>query len=137
MRLLTAERILVMPKGRQRFSTGNGPPDNSSGGPTQRAIHASRQWSPIINLNTSTNEKHVYTHICTKNIESSPMFSAKVAHFFLHRSACPRGTHERLDIVQTIYESRTRLPANQLHQTRYLRHGCQRSTTITNPIKEE
>ena len=126
-----------MPKARQIFSTGNGPPDNSSGGPTQRAIDASRQWSPIINLNTSTNEKHINTHICTIDVETSSMFSARVAHFFSHRSACPRGTHERPDIVQTIYKSRTRLPANQLHQTRDLRHGGHGSITTTNPIMEE
>jgi hypothetical protein len=126
-----------MPEGKQSFSTGNGPPDNLPGGPTRRAIHERGQWLPIINLNTSTNEKHVYANNCTINTEITFIFSAKVAHFFSHRSACIRGTHERPDIVQTIYKSRTRLPANQLHQTRDLRHGCQRSTTINNPIMEE
>jgi hypothetical protein len=92
--------MLVMPKGRQIFSTGNGPPDNSSGGPTQSAIDASGQSLPIINLNTSTNEKHTSTHNCTTNMNNSHIFSAKVAHFFSHRSACPRGTHERPDIMQ-------------------------------------
>jgi len=137
MRLLPTERILVMPKGRQRFSTWNGPPGSSPVGSTPKAIHESGQWLPIFNLNTSTNEKHFNTHNCTINTEISSTFSAKVAHFFSHRSAYPRGTHERPDIVQTIYKSRPRLPANQLHQTRDLRHGCQRSTTINNPIMEE
>ena len=126
-----------MPKGRQRFSTGNGPPGDSSGGPTQRAIHASGQSLPTFNLNPSVHEKHTNTHICTINTELSSIFSAKVVHFFSHRSACPRGTHVRPDIVQTIYKSRPRLPANQLHQTRDLRHGGQGSITINNPIMEE
>jgi hypothetical protein len=137
MCVLPTERILVMPKGRQRFSTGNGPSGYSPGGSTRRAIHASGQSLPTFHLKTSVNEKHINTHICTIDTEITSTFSARVAHFFSHRSVCPRGTHERPDIMKIIYESRTRLPANQLHQMRDLRHGCQGSITITNPIMEE
>jgi hypothetical protein len=126
-----------MPKGRQRFSTGDGPPGNPPDGPAQRAIDDSGKRLPIINLSTSTHEKHISTHTCTINMNDSLKFSAKIAHFFSHRSVCPRGTHERPDIVPTIYESRPRLPANQIYQMRGLRHGCQGSITINNPIMEE
>ena len=126
-----------MPEGRQRFSPWDGPPGNPPDGPTQRAIHHSGQWLPLINLNTSTHEKHTSTHICTIDMNDSLKFSAKIAGFCSHRCARPRGTHERPEIVPTIYESRTRFPANQLYQMRDLRHGCQGSMTITNPIMEE
>jgi hypothetical protein len=126
-----------MPKGRQRFSTGDGPPGNPPDGPTQRAIDDSGQWLPIINLSTSMHEKHTSTHICTIDMNDSLNLSAKIAGLHSHRSAFPIGTHERPNIVPTIYESRTRLAANQIYQMRDLRHGCQGSITITNPIMEE
>ena len=137
MRLLPTERILVMPKSRQRFSTWNGPPGSSPGGPTPIVHRNIGHAVTDLNMVNRLYEKHLTTSISTIIRGNTLTLSAKTTLFRYNRLTCPRVMHEQPDIVQTIYKSRTRLPANQLHQTRDLRHGCQRSTTLNNPIMEE
>jgi len=126
-----------MPEGKQRFSTGNGSPGSSPGGPSPIAHRNTGHAVTDLNMVNRLYEKHLTTSISTIIRGNTLTLSARTTFFRSHRLTCPRGIHERPDVVPIIYESRTRLPANQLHQTRDLRHGCQRSTTINNPIMEE
>jgi hypothetical protein len=137
MRLLPKERILVMPKSRQRFSTWNGPPGSSPGGPTPIVHRNIGHAVTDLNMVNRLYEKHLTTFISTIIRGNTLTLSARTSFFRSNRLTCPIGAHERPDVMPIIYESRTRLPANQLHQTRDLKHGCQGSISIYNPIMEE
>jgi hypothetical protein len=122
-----------MPEGRQRFSTGNGPP----GGPTQDALYDIGQSIRCLKMVNNLYEKQRNASVGTSFIENTVTQSAMISIFESYRSMCRKGMHERPDIVSNLKQSRTRLPANKEYQTRGLRHGCQGSVTITNPIMEE
>ena len=62
--------------------------------------------------------------------------SSRKVGFYSHQLLAGRILPEPPGIEITIYKSRTRIPANKLTKTRDLRHGCQRSKTLT-PIMEE
>ena len=126
-----------MPEGRQRFNTGNGPPASSPGGPTIGTKHDTGQsiscYKMVDNLYVRQTDALTGT-IVTENMVTQ---SAMISIFESHRLICRRGMHERPDIEVNLYQSRTRLPANKQIKTQYLRHGCQGSVTINNPIMEE
>ena len=126
-----------MPEGRRRFSTGNGPPGCSPGGPAPDAQHDAEQSIGFLNLVNYLHEKQLNALLSTRLAENTVTQSAKISIFETHRLICRRGMHERPDIEVNLYSSRTRLPANKQIKTRDLRHGCQGSITITNPIMEE
>ena len=126
-----------MPEGRQRFSTGNGPPGSSPGGPTPDALDDTGQSINCLNMVNNLHEKQRKASAGTIVIENTVTQSAKISRCESHRLTCRRGMHERPDTEVNLYQSRTRFPANQLYQQRGLRHGCQGSITTTNPIMEE
>ena len=126
-----------MPEGRQRFSTGNGPPGSSPGGPTPDAQYDTGQSISCLKMVNNLYEKQIKAFIGTTFIKNMVTQSAMASIFESHRLICRRGMHERPDIEVNLYQSRTRLPANKQIKTRDLRHGCQRSLTIHNPIMEE
>ena len=126
-----------MPEGRQRFSTGNGPPEGSPSGPAPDTLYDIGQSIRCLKMVSNLYEKHVSISTGTVFIGNLVTQSAMVSIFESHRLTCRRGMHERPDIEVNLYQSRTRLPANKEYQTRGLRHGCQGSVTITNPIMEE
>ena len=126
-----------MPEGRQRFSTGNGPPGSSPGGPTPETLYDIGQSIRCLKMVNNLYEKQRNASTGTTFIENTITQSAMVSIFELHRLTCRRGMHERADIEINLYQSRIRLPANKQIKTRDLRHGCQGSITITNPIMEE
>jgi hypothetical protein len=135
--LLPTGRILVMPKGRRRFELGYGPPVVLPGGhnPKAKADPQERYITRILVDNMY--EMHPNSIKCTYRFSAEPILSARVSRSESHRTMCRRGMHERPDIVSNFNQSRARFPANQLYQMRDLRHGCQGSITITNPIMEE
>ena len=126
-----------MPEGRQRFSTGNGPPGSSPGGPTPNALHDTGQSINCLKMVNNLHEKQNKALIGTTVIANMVTQSAMISIFESHRLTCRRGMHERPDTEVNLYQSRTRLPAKQSYQQRDLRHGGQGSITITNPIMEE
>jgi len=126
-----------MPEGRQRFSTGDVPPRCSPGGTTPDALYDIGQSISCLKMVNNLYEKQINALISTTCIENTVTQSAMVSIFESHRLICRRGMHERPDIEVNLYQSRTRLPANKQIKTRDLRHGCQRSLTINNPIMEE
>ena len=126
-----------MPEGRQRFSTGNGPPGSSPGGPTPDDLYDIGQSIRCLKMVSNLYEKQVSVSTGTVFTGNLVTQSAMVSIFESHRLTCRRGMHERPDIEVNLYQSRTRLPANKEHQTRDLRHGCQGSLIIHNPIMEE
>jgi hypothetical protein len=126
-----------MPESRQRFSTGNGPPGSSPGGPTQNALYDAGQSISFLKMVNNLYEKQVSVSTGTIFTGNLVTHSAMVSIFESHRLNCRRGMHERPDIEVKLYQSRTRLPANKQIKTRDLRHGCRRSVTTNNPIMEE
>ena len=126
-----------MPEGRQRFSTGYGPPRSSPGGPTPDALHDTGQSISCLKMVNNLYEKQINALIGTTCIENTVTQSAMVSIFESHQLTCRRGMHERPDIEVNLYQSRTRLPASKQTKTRDLRHGRQGSLTIHNPIMEE
>jgi hypothetical protein len=126
-----------MPEGRQRFSTGNGPPVSSPSGPTPDTLYDIGQSIRCLKMVSNLYEKQRNAYTGTTFIENTITQSAMVSIFESHRLTCRRGMHERPDIEVNLYQSRTRLPANKQIKTRDLRHGCQGSVTINNPIMEE
>ena len=126
-----------MPEGRQRFSTGDGPPGSSPGGPTPDALYDIEQSISCLKMVSNLYEKQVSVSTSTVFTGNLVTQSAMVSIFESHRLTCRRGMHERPDIEVNLYQSRVRLPANKQIKTRDLRHGCRGSVTITNPIMEE
>ena len=126
-----------MPEGRQRFSTGDGPPGSSPSGPTPDTLYDIGQSISCLKMVSNLYEKQRNASLGTSFIENTVTQSAMVSIFESHRLTCRKGMHERPDVEVNLYQSRTRLPANKEYQTRGLRHGCQGSVTITNPIMEE
>jgi hypothetical protein len=126
-----------MPEGRQRFSTGNGPPGSSPGGPTPETLYDIGQSIRCLKMVNNLYEKQRNASTGTTFIENTVTQSAMISIFESYRTMCRNGMHEHPDIVSNLKQSRTRLPANKEHQTRGLRHGCQGSVTTNNPIMEE
>ena len=126
-----------MPEGRQRFSTGDGPPGSSPGGPTPDTLYDIGQSISYLKMVSNLYEKQINAPAGTTFIENVVTQSAMVSIFESHRLTCRRGMHERPDTEVNLYQSRTRLPANKQIKTRDLRHGCQGSLIIHNPIMEE
>ena len=126
-----------MPEGRQRFSTGDGPPGSSPSGPTPDTLYDIGQSISCLKMVSNLYEKQRNASLGTSFIENTVTQSAMVSIFESHRLTCRRGMHERPDIEVNLYQSRTRLPANKQIKTRDLRHGCQGSLTIHAPIMEE
>ena len=126
-----------MPEGRQRFSTGNEPLGEPPGGPTPDAMYDIGQSIRCLKMVNNLYEKQRNAPTGTKLIENTVTQSAMISIFESHRTMCRRGMHERPDIITNLKQGRVRFPAKQLYQQRDLRHGCQRSITITNPIMEE
>ena len=126
-----------MPEGRQRFSTGYGPPGSSPGGPAPDALHDTGQSISRLKKVNNLYGKQINAPTGTTCIENTVTQSAMVSIFESHQLTCRRGMHERADIEINLYQSRIRLPANKQIKTRDLRHGCQGSITTNNPIMEE
>ena len=126
-----------MPEGRQRFSTGNGPPGSSPSGPTSDTLYDIGQSIRCLKMVSNLYEKQRNTSTGTTFIENTITQSAMVSIFESHRTMCRKGMRERPVLVTNLKQSRTRLPANKQIKTRDLRHGCQGSLTIHAPIMEE
>jgi hypothetical protein len=126
-----------MPEGKQRFSTENGPPGGNPGGLTQRAHQHTGQSLNRLSIGHRMHEKHNYTQLSKLSIRNTCTLSTGISVHKSVRLTRRKGMRERPDAQPTLYTSRIRFPANQLYQQRDLRHGCQRSTTINNPIMEE
>ena len=126
-----------MPEGRQRFSTGDGPPGSTLGGPTPDAQRDTGQSISCLKMVNNLHEKQINALTGTIVTENMVTQSAMISIFESHRLTCRRGMHERPDIEVNLYQSRTRLPANKQTKLRDLRHGRQGSLTIHNPIMEE
>ena len=126
-----------MPEGRQRFSTGDGPPRSTPGGPTPDAWHDAEKSDVSLKMVNYLQEKQMNAPVGTTFIENAVTQSARISIFESHRLNCRRGMHERPDIKEKLYQSRTRLPANNQIKTRDLRHGCRGSVKTNNPIMEE
>ena len=126
-----------MPEGRRRFELGYSPPGGLPGGHNPE-LQADPQDSYITRL--SVNELYEMHPIRMKGVidaQNQKALSAKESRFESHRTMCRRGMHERPDIITNLKQGRVRFPAKQLYQQRDLRHGCQGSIAITNPIMEE
>jgi hypothetical protein len=127
----------VMPEGRTKCELGHGPPGGVPEGhnPKTKADLQERCITCI-----SVHDLHEMHQICIKSVidvQSQKALSVKKSRPKSHRAVCRKGMHERPDTVSNLKQRRTRLPANKEYQTRDLRHGCQGSITITNPIMEE
>jgi len=128
----------VMPAGRQRFSTGNGLPGGAvPGGHAQSANNNTGQPPNRQSIGHRVCEKHSYTQLSIVNINNAYTLSAGISVPRSIRLIHRKGMSERPDAPPTVYKSRTRFPANNYNQKRDLRHGCQGSITINNPIMEE
>lgn len=126
-----------MPVGRQRFSTGNGPPGGNPGGLTQSANNDTGQPPKSVSIGYRMDEKHTATHLSIVNIANTYTLSTGISVCQSIRLIQGKGMRERPDAPPTLYKSRTRFPANQSKRMRGLRHGCQGSITKNNPIMEE
>ena len=126
-----------MPEGRQRFELGYSPPSGLPGGHNPK-LQVDPQDRCIIRMPVNDlYEKQRNAPTGKTLIENTVTQSGMISIFESHRTMCRRGMHERPDIITNLKQGRVRFPAKQLYQQRDLRHGCQRSITITNPIMEE
>ena len=89
-----------MPEGRQRFSTGNGPPGSTPGGPTPDAWHDAEKSDVSLNMVNYLQEKQMNAPVGTTFIENAVTQSARISIFESHRLNCRRGMHERPDIKE-------------------------------------
>ena len=124
-----------MPEGRRRFELGYGPPGGLPGGHNPKAGPQERYIKCI--LVDGLYGMHLNNTKCPSRMSVESILSARASRFESNRTMCRRGMHERPGIVSNFNQSRHRFPAKQLYQQRDLRHGCQGSVTITNPIMEE
>ena len=126
-----------MPEGRRRFELGYGPPGGLPGGHNPKAKAGPQERYITCILVDDLYLMHLINTKCLSRISVESILSTKGSKSESHRTMCRRGMHERPDIVSNFNQSRIRVPAKQLYQQRDLRHGCQGSVTITNPIMEE
>jgi hypothetical protein len=127
----------VMPEGRTKCELGHGPPGGVPEGHNPKT-KADLQERCIKRISVyDLYEMHQVSFKGVLDVQNQKALSVKESKFESHRTMCRRGMHERPDTVSNLKQRRTRLPANKEYQTRDLRHGCQGSVTITNPIMEE
>ena len=126
-----------MPAGIQIFSSGNGSPGGNPGDLNQRAYRHTRQSLNRLSIGHRMHEKHNYTQLSKLSIGNTCTLSTGISVHQSVRMIHRKCISEPPDAPPTLYKSRTRLPANHLHQTRDLKHGCLRLTKIYNPIMEE
>ena len=126
-----------MPEGRRRFESGYGPPGDLPGGHNPKAKADPQERYNKCILVDGLYGMHPNNTKCLSRMSVESILSARASRSESHRTMCRRGMYERPDIVSNFNQSRIRFPAKQLYQQRDLRHGCQGSITITNPIMEE
>jgi len=114
----------VMPVGIQILSTGNGPPGGNPRGHSQRVHQHTGQSLKGLSIGHRMHGKHKNTQLSKLSIGNTCTLSTGIPVHQSVRLIDRKGMRERPDSPPTLYTSRTRLPANQLHQTRDLRHGC-------------
>jgi hypothetical protein len=125
-----------MPEGRSIPMPRCGPPGIlPSTRPREFSLGVHR-LTTISNLSNILQVKHNHAQKTGSRTYGVYSNSSRIAGFCFHQLIAGRILAEPPGIEITIYKSRTRLPANKRTKTRDLRHGCQRSKTLT-PIMEE